>query len=158
MDLHGKQVAYLNCGTTVTAKKRISTIGLMPTTTFLDCYTTEGTVDGDIFYRFVQSSLLPHLMPFNATNNVVILDNCSIHHSDNVVGLIHSIGAHVIFLVPYSPDLMPIEQCFNKVKLFLQEHDKVIHSVTDPTMIITAAFASITSEDCITLSADYGYV
>ena len=135
----------------------------MPTTTFLDSYTTEGTVDRDMFYRFVQSSLLPHLMLFNGTNSVVILDNCSIHHLDNVVGLIHSIGAHVIFLVPHSPDLMPIEQCFNKVKLFLQEHDKVIHSVTDslvtdPTMIITAAFASITSEDCITLSADYGYV
>ena len=93
----------------------------MSTTTFLDCYTTEGTVDGDVFYRFVQSSLLPHLMPFNGTNpnSVVILDNCSIHHLDDVVDLIHSVGAHVIFLPPYSPDLMPIEQCFNKVKLFL---------------------------------------
>ena len=127
----------------------------MSTTTFLDCYTTEGTVDGDVFYRFVQSSLLPHLMPFNGTNpnSVVILDNCSIHHLDDVVDLIHSVGAHVIFLPPYSPDLMPIEQCFDKVKLFLQEHDTVIKSVSDPTMIITAAFASITSEDCIAWSA-----
>ena len=140
--------------------KRISTIGLMSTTTFLDCYTTEGTVDGDVFYRFVQSSLLPHLMPFNGTNpnSIVILDNCSIHHLDDVVDLIHSVGAHVIFLPPYSPDLMPIEQCFNKVKLFLQEHDAVIQSVTDLTMIITAAFASITSEDCIAWSADCGYL
>ena len=132
----------------------------MSTTTFLDCYTTEGTVDGDVFYRFVQSSLLPHLMPFNGTNpnSIVILDNCSIHHLDDVVDLIHSVGARVIFLPPYSPDLMPIEQCFNKVKLFLQEHDAAIQSVTDLTMIITAAFASITSEDCIAWSADCGYL
>ena len=63
----------------------------MSTTTFLDCYTTEGTV-GDVFYRFVQSSLLPHLMPFNGTNpnSIVILDNCSIHHLDDVVGGPHS--------------------------------------------------------------------
>ena len=130
------------------------------TTTFLDCYTTEGTVDGDVFYRIVQSSLLPHLMLFNATNpnSVVILDKCSIHYLDDVVDLIHSVGAHIIFLLPYSPDHKPNEQCFNKVKLFLQEHDTVIHSITDPTMIITAAFASITSEDCIAWSADCGYV
>ena len=140
--------------------KRISTIGLMSTTTFLDCYTIEGTVDGDVFYRFVQSSLLPHLMPFNGTNpnSIVILDNCSIHHLDDVVNLIHSVGAHVIFLPPYSPDLMPIEQCFNKIKLFLQEHDAAVQSVTDLTMIITAAFASITSEDCVAWSADCGYL
>ena len=31
--------------------KRISTIGLMSTTTFLDCYTIEGTVDGDVFLQ-----------------------------------------------------------------------------------------------------------
>ena len=110
--------------------KRISTIGLMSTTTFLDCYITVGIVDGDVFFRFVQSSLLPHLMPLNGTNpnSVVILYNCSIHHLDDVVDLIHNVGAHVIFLPPYSPDLMPIEQCFNKVKLFLQEHDAAIQS------------------------------
>ena len=108
--------------------KRISTIGLMSTTIFLDCYITVGIVDGDVFFRFVQSSLLPHLMPLNGTspNSVVILDNCSIHHLDDVVDLIHNVGAHVIFLPPIY--LMPIEQCFNKVKLFLQEHDAAIQS------------------------------
>lgn len=99
-------------------------------------------------------------MPFNGTNpnSIVILDNCSIHHLDDVVNLIHSVGAHVIFLPPYSPDLMPIEQCFNKIKLFLQEHDAAVQSVTDLTMIITAAFASKTSEDCIAWSADCVYL
>lgn len=101
--------------------KRFSAIGLMSTTVCIDCYITEGTVNGDVFFEFVQSCLLPDLMPYNGTNpnSVVILDNCAIHHVRDVVDLIHSVGALVVFLPPYSPDLMPIEECFNKVKHFI---------------------------------------
>lgn len=41
--------------------KRYSAIGVITTTTFLDCYIVEGTVNGDVFYDFVQFMLLPHL-------------------------------------------------------------------------------------------------
>ncbi len=138
---------------------RYSAIGIMFTTALLDCYITPGTVDGDVFYSFVQSSLLPQLMPYNGTNpnSVVILDNCSIHHLRDVVELIHSVGALVVFLPPYSPDLMPIEECFNKVKLFLVEHDAAFQAAHDPTMLILAAFASINSKDCVAWSVDCGY-
>ncbi len=39
-----------------------------------------GPVDGNVFYRFVQTHLLPKLMPYNGTNPhyVVVLDNCAI--------------------------------------------------------------------------------
>ena len=39
--------------------KRSLAMGLMTTTVLLDCYVTvvDGTVDGDVFYHFVQSSL-----------------------------------------------------------------------------------------------------
>ena len=109
--------------------------------------------------QFVQSSLLPQLMPFNGTNHnsVVILDNCSIHHLQDILDLIHSVGALVVFLPPYSPDLMPIEECFNKVKLFLKEHEAAIQATDDIIMLIRAAFASITSKDCIAWSTDCGY-
>lgn len=132
----------------------------MSTTVFLDCYTTEGTIDGDVFYRFVQAYLQPHLMPYNGSNpnSIVVLDNDFIHHLDEVVDLICSVGALLIYLPPYSPDLMAIEQCFNEVKLFLQEHDAAIQSVTDPTVIVTAAFASIAPDDCMAWSVDCGYV
>ena len=103
--------------------KRYSAIAVMSTTSLLDCYITEGAVDGDTFYRFEQTSLLPHLREFNGTNpnSVVIMNNCSIHHVQEVIDLIHSVGALVI-LPPYSPHLMPIEFCFSKVKFFLKEH------------------------------------
>ncbi len=94
--------------------KRYSAIGIMSTTALLDCYIVEGTSDRDVFYSFVQSSLLQHLMPFNGQNpnSIVIIDNCLIHHVPQ------SVGALIIFLLPYSPHLMPIEECFSKVKLF----------------------------------------
>lgn len=39
--------------------KHYSAIGIMTTTSLLNCYVVEDTVDGDVFYHFVQSSLLP---------------------------------------------------------------------------------------------------
>lgn len=139
--------------------KRFSAIGVMTTTALLDCYITEGTVNGEVFYHFVQHTLLPHLNAYDGTNpnSVVILDNCSIHHLADVIDLIQSVGALVRYLPPYSPDLMPIEECFIKVKLFLLENDACFQSADDPTVIIQAAFANVTAEDCIAWSADCGY-
>ena len=140
--------------------KQFSAVGVMTTTALLDAYVVEGTVDGDVFYNFVQTTLLPQLMPFNGSNpnSIVILDNCSIHHLQDIVDLIYSVGALIIYLPPYSPDLMPIEECFNKVKLFLKEHEAVIQATDDIKLLIRAAFASITAEDCIAWCTDCGYI
>ena len=99
-------------------------------------------------------------MPFKGTNpnSVVVLDNCPIHHVQDITDLIHSVGALVIFYPPYFPDLMPIEQCFNKVKLFLKQHEAILQATEDIKMVIRATFASITSEDCIAWSINCGYV
>ena len=101
-----------------------------------------------------------HLQPFNGINpnSVVVLDNCSIHHVEEVVALIQSVGALVLYLPPYSPDLMPIEECFNKVKQFLREHDACFQAADDPIMIIRAAFASVSPSDCIAWATDCGYL
>ena len=100
--------------------KQYSAIGIMSTTSFLDCYVVEGTVDGDVFYHFVQSSLLPQLMPYNGTNpnSVVVMDNCSIHHLYDVVRLIHSVGALVLFLPPYSPDRCQLKSVLAKSSIY----------------------------------------
>ena len=88
----------------------------------LDVKTVTGTSDGDTFYDFVHTHLLPHLMPFNGQNpnSVVILDNCSIHHTAYITKTIEEVGAIIHFLPPYSPDLNPIEEAFSKVKFKLR--------------------------------------
>ena len=68
--------------------QRLSSIEIMNTAGVLDCHVVEGTVDGDIFYDFVQNHLLPHMMPFNGVNphSVLVLDNVS-----NQLGLISTL-------------------------------------------------------------------
>ncbi len=75
----------------------------------LDVKTVKGTSDGDEFYSFVQTHLLPHLLPYDGVNphSIVVLDNCSIHHVSEVVKSIKDVGALLIFLPPYSPDYNP---------------------------------------------------
>ena len=86
--------------------KRYSAIGILSTEGVEDVYITDGTVDGDKFLEFVRQNLLPLLMPFNGQNpnSIVILDNASsIHHVDQVLELITSVGALVRFLPPLFP-------------------------------------------------------
>ena len=75
----------------------------------LDVHITTESVDADTFCVYVERCLLPYLMPFNCTNprSVVVTNNASIHHVDKVVALIEEVGAMVIYLPPYSPDIMP---------------------------------------------------
>ena len=109
--------------------------------------------------KFIEQSLLPHLMPFNGINphSIVVLDNCSIHHVDHLVNLIESMGVLVLFLPPYSPDMMPIESAFSKAKSFLKANEIAFGAYDDPTDIVLAAFASITPEDCLGWIQNCGY-
>ena len=110
--LHGKSHKFLVRG------ERISITAFMSMAGILDCHITHGTMNGSTFYNFIEKVLLPHLMPFDGKNphSVVILDNCSIHHIDEIVDMIHEVGTLVHFLPPYLPDYSPIESLFSKMK------------------------------------------
>ena len=55
-------------------------------------------------------------------NSIVILDNATIQHSEDVVRLIESTKAKIIYLTFYSPDLNPIELMFEVYKLMLKKN------------------------------------
>ena len=77
-----------------------------------DIYVTEGTVNGEKLADFVRNCLLPVLKPFNYMNSysVMIVDNASIHHIQDVADLIErQAGVKVCFLPSYSPELNPAE-------------------------------------------------
>ena len=84
--------------------ERVSAIAVMSVRGILDVLTTTGSVNGDTFYEFAEKYLLPQLQPFDGSNkqSVVIMDNCSIHHVPEVVGLIEEVGAIVHFPPPFS--------------------------------------------------------
>lgn len=59
----------------------------------------------------------PEMLPFDGKNpnSIAVLDNYSIHHVREVTELFRDAGILVLFLPPYSPDMMPIEKlCFVK--------------------------------------------
>lgn len=59
-------------------------------------------------------------MPTLAPGDVVVLDNLSSHKAKAVPNAIRAVGAKLLYLPPYSPDLNPIEQVFAKLKLLLR--------------------------------------
>jgi transposase len=76
----------------------------------------DGAVNGDIFEAFVEQVLVPELR----SGDVVIMDNLSSHKRHRVRELIEAVGARLVFLPPYSPDLNPIEMIFAKIKQALR--------------------------------------
>lgn len=81
------------------------------------CATTvDGAVNGDVFTAFVEQVLAPTLQP----GEIVILDNLSAHQVAGVREGIEAVGASVVYLPPYSPDLNPIELAFSKLKQLMR--------------------------------------
>ena len=59
---------------------------------------------------------------------MVVMDNASIHHVDEVTDLIETqANAKLCFLPPYSPDLMPVEIVFSKIKTIIKISFKFFH-------------------------------
>ena len=72
----------------------------------------EGATNTGTFENYVEQVLVPELRP----GDVVIWDNPKPHLSEDAVEAVEAVGARVVPLPPYSPDLTPIEEMFSKVK------------------------------------------
>ena len=144
-----KEIAFENMDAVYV--ERVSAIACISSSGLLDVQTVKGTSDGDTFYDFTQTHLLPHLMPYNGINmhSVVVLENCSIHHVHEVRKAIEDVGAVVLFLPPYSPDLNPIEEVFSKVKYSLKTISIELPHITDLNTLLLASFSTVTMEDCV---------
>jgi len=77
----------------------------------------DGPMNGAWFLAYVQQVLAPTLKP----GDVVIMDNLAAHKSMPVKDAIEAVGARLLFLPPYSPDLNPIENAFSKLKALLRK-------------------------------------
>ena len=85
----------------------------------------DGPINGEIFRTCVEDVLVPTLRP----DDIVILDNLGSHKAPAIRNAIRVVGARLLFLPAYSPDLNPpygdcrqsptgqrIEQVFAKLK------------------------------------------
>jgi transposase len=77
----------------------------------------DGPMDGEMFLAWVQQFLCPVLQP----GDVVVMDNLSSHKVAGIQPAIAAVGATLLYLPPYSPDLNPIEMLFAKLKALLRK-------------------------------------
>ena len=77
----------------------------------------DGPINGVSFAAYVEQVLVPTLKK----GDIVVLDNLGSHKAAVVRPMIRALGARVLFLPPYSPDLNPIEQVFAKLKHRMRE-------------------------------------
>jgi transposase len=68
------------------------------------------------FLKFVTDALVPSLHK----DDVVVMDNLNAHYAEGVREAIEAVGASVLYLPPYSPELNPIEHTWSKLKALLR--------------------------------------
>ena len=76
----------------------------------------DAATDAEIFYDYVDQMLCPKLRP----GDVVVMDNLSSHKVQGIRERIEAVGAELLYLPPYSPDLNPIEKAWSKLKQSLR--------------------------------------
>jgi transposase len=96
--------------------KNISLIGALSLDGLIATMSIPGSVNTDVFITYIQEILAPQLWK----GAVVVMDNLSVHQAQAIRDVIEAVGARVVFLPPYSPDLSPIELCWSKLKQCLR--------------------------------------
>ncbi|MCM1060469.1 MAG: IS630 family transposase [Eubacterium sp.] len=80
------------------------------------CTEYEGGTTKERFLNYIENTLLPEIHE----GDYVVMDNLRTHHCKGVEELIRSAGAIPLYLLPYSPDLNPIEKMWSKMKAILR--------------------------------------
>lgn len=101
----------------------------------------EGSVDGDVFERFVRDHLCPHLGP----GDIVIWDNHSVHRRAELRALIEARGGELVWQPRYSPEFNACEELWSKVKHLVKRARA--DTGTALREALEAAVAALTWED-----------
>ena len=119
----------------------ISTIGAIGLDGIRTGLSVPGAIDGETMLFFVEELLVPTL----TRGDMVVMDNNPIHKLDEIEDALEAVGAWVLFLPTYSPDLNPIELCWSKVKSRL----RALKPRTLPDLLdsLGHAFSSISRHD-----------
>lgn len=105
-----------------------------------------------MFLAYARRFLAPALRP----GDIVILDNLSSHKVAGVREAITSVGATLLYLPPYSPDLNPIEKFFSKLKALLRK--AAARTVEALWTTIGKLLKTLSPEECANYFASCHYV
>ena len=121
-------------------------------------FVLEGAMNGETFKAYVEQFLVPTLK----RDDIVFMDNASIHLVDGVEEAIESQGAIPFYLPAYSPDLNPIEQLFAKLKSMLRKIaayslKQAAYTVDSLCVAIASSLTDISRSECAAYLANSGY-
>jgi transposase len=103
--------------------------------------TVESATDTAVFRAYVEQVLVPTLV----VDDVVVMDNLSVHKVSGIREAIEATGARLIYLPPYSPDYSPIESCWSKLKAILRKAKARSREALDEAL--TQAIEHLTQSD-----------
>ena len=96
------------------------------------------------------------LAPTLRRGDIVIMDNVPVHKVAGVKEAIEAVGARLLYLPPYSPDLNPIELAISKVKADLRKAcERTIPRLSRRIGRIVADFSA---KECRNFFRHAGYV
>ena len=113
--------------------------------------TLDGAVNRLAFEAFVEKVLVPELRP----GDLIVMDNLSSHKGARTPQLIQAVGAEVVYLPPYSPDLNPIELAFSKIKQALRS--LACRTVNTLWSTMQSVLDRVTTEDASAFFKHCGY-
>jgi len=111
----------------------------------------EGGTTRVAFLRFVRDALAPSLR----RGDVVVMDNLSAHYTEGVREAIDAVGASVMYLPPYSPELNPIEHTWSKLKAQLRRAEA--RTLRTLAAELSVSSTTITKSDLVGWFGDCGY-
>jgi transposase len=115
-------------------------------------FVLEGAMNGPMFLVYVKQCLVPTLR----RGDIVIMDNLPVHKVAGVAQAIEAVGAKLLYLPPYSPDLNPIELAFSKFKAHLRKAAE--HTVPSLLRRIGRIVKAFTRRECTNFLRHAGYV
>lgn len=124
----------------------------------------DGPVNREAFILYIETVLVPTLKP----GDIVIMDNLSSHKNAAVRAAIRAVGAKLLYLPKYSPDLNPplgdclaitcravIEQMFAKLKHLLRKAEE--RTVEATWKQIGTLLDQFSPEECANYFTNAGY-
>ena len=111
----------------------------------------DGPVERTSFLVYVRDVLAPTLSP----GDVVVADNLACHKHPQVRSALRAVGARLLLLPKYSPDLNPIEQVFAKLKHLLRKAQARTREAVCAS--ISQLLDSYTPQECANYLTNSGY-
>ena len=114
----------------------------------------------DFFGKASNAVNLKTMRPSLEIGDVLVMDNLSIHHYESGEVLeeyLQEMGVELLYTPVFSPDLNPVEHCFNKIKTVVNYDLKDI-TCANTKLSAVLAIEEITHEDMINFFRNTSYI